>query len=133
MPQFIRLVRSVLLNFLELTKVLSANPEQAADKIEDLRVLLLNAHQLLNEYRPHQGRETLLQRMEERVKTLHKRIQDAEADKARVNELLTSLGGLDESLAGMDAGMLNADHDRHEKQLQHARRTWSALNGIELG
>jgi mediator of RNA polymerase II transcription subunit 7 len=60
-------IRSMLLNFLELIAILSRDPSQAQNKIQDMTVLFLNAHHMINEYRPHQARETLILMMEEQV------------------------------------------------------------------
>ncbi|KAI5299465.1 hypothetical protein KEM56_003220 [Ascosphaera pollenicola] len=58
----------LLFNFLELTALL-ASP-QASDsegKVEDLRVLMLNAHHLLNAYRAHQARESVIGLLERQI------------------------------------------------------------------
>lgn len=66
-----RLLRSLLLNFLELTGVLSVNPDRFAEKVEHIQTILVNIHHLLNEYRPHQSRESLIMLLEEQLE--HKR------------------------------------------------------------
>ncbi|CAG0919723.1 unnamed protein product [Notodromas monacha] len=52
---------SVLVNFLDLLDLLMKCPEAAKrkEKIEDITVLFLHMHQLVNEFRPHQARENL--------------------------------------------------------------------------
>lgn len=56
-----KLNHSILVNFLDLLDVLIKAPEspKRTEKIEDLNLLLIHTHHLINEFRPHQARETL--------------------------------------------------------------------------
>jgi len=52
---------SVLINFLDLLDMLIKCPEsdKRTEKLEDINLLFIHMHHLINEYRPHQARETL--------------------------------------------------------------------------
>ncbi len=56
-----KLNHSILVNFLDLLDILIKAPESSkrAEKIEDLTLLFIHMHHLINEFRPHQARETL--------------------------------------------------------------------------
>lgn len=56
-----KLNHSLLVNFLDLIDILINAPESSrrTEKIDDLTLLFVHIHHLLNEYRPHQARETL--------------------------------------------------------------------------
>ncbi|KAH9489036.1 Mediator of RNA polymerase II transcription subunit 7 [Bulinus truncatus] len=56
-----KLNHSILVNFLDLLDVLIRAPEspKRAEKLEDINLLFINMHHLINEFRPHQARETL--------------------------------------------------------------------------
>ncbi|KAL1139276.1 hypothetical protein AAG570_006262 [Ranatra chinensis] len=56
-----KLNHSLLVNFLDLLDLLVRCPEspKRAEKVEDLSLLFIHIHHLLNEFRPHQARETL--------------------------------------------------------------------------
>ncbi|KAL3265780.1 hypothetical protein HHI36_009978 [Cryptolaemus montrouzieri] len=57
---------SLLANFLDLLDLLVNCPDspKRAEKIDDLSLLFIHIHHLLNEFRPHQARETLRVMME---------------------------------------------------------------------
>ncbi|KAI0483815.1 mediator complex, subunit Med7 [Xylaria cf. heliscus] len=89
-----RLAKSLLLNFLELTGLLATNPEAAEDKVTDIRDLFINFHHLINEYRPHQAREsliTLMQSQLDRTRAETNGIRDAKDHAERVLEGLGSI------------------------------------------
>jgi len=52
---------SILVNFLDLLDILIKAPDSAkrCEKIDDLTLLFIHMHHLINEFRPHQARETL--------------------------------------------------------------------------
>lgn len=56
-----KLNHSVLVNFLDLLEQLIKAPEseKRSEKISDLNLLFIHMHHLINEFRPHQARETL--------------------------------------------------------------------------
>lgn len=56
-----KLNHSLFANFLDLIDLLVNYPDspRRAEKIEDLSLLFVHIHHLLNEFRPHQARETL--------------------------------------------------------------------------
>jgi len=69
---------SILVNFLDLLDVLIRAPDsqRRLDKIDDLTLLFIHMHHLINEFRPHQARETLRVMLEkqkrERLETVEK-------------------------------------------------------------
>lgn len=56
-----KLNHSITASFLDLVDICSRNPESEARaaKIDDLTLLFIHMHHLVNEFRPHQARETL--------------------------------------------------------------------------
>lgn len=87
-----RIAKSLLLNFLELMGIMSVNPEQYAEKIQDLRTLFINFHHLLNEYRPHQARESLILMMEAQLARSKAETNGIESMKSKVEGILAGLG-----------------------------------------
>jgi len=56
-----KLNHSILVNFLDLIDILIKCPEspKREEKIDDINLLFIHMHHLINEFRPHQARETL--------------------------------------------------------------------------
>merc|ERR1712098_936440 len=56
-----KLNHSILVNFLDLIDILIKCPEspKREEKIEDINLIFIHMHHLINEFRPHQARETL--------------------------------------------------------------------------
>ncbi|KAL4800650.1 MED7 protein-domain-containing protein [Aspergillus venezuelensis] len=87
----LKISKSLLLNFLEFVGILSVAPDQFEPKVEDIRNLFINAHHLLNLYRPHQARESLIMMMEEQLKRTKKEIQQMDKLKDELTTVLDQL------------------------------------------
>ncbi|KAF3207139.1 Mediator of RNA polymerase II transcription subunit 7 [Orbilia oligospora] len=98
-----RLSKSLLLNYLELVGIMGISPEEYAEKVYHLRIHLINIHELINNYRPHQARETLISMMEEQLEKSRQETEDNRKACAKLKELLGSLSTFD---AG---GLLTSD------------------------
>ncbi|KAE8445081.1 hypothetical protein EG329_013796 [Mollisiaceae sp. DMI_Dod_QoI] len=86
-----KLAKSILLNFLELVGIMSVNAEDASAKIDDMGVLFKNFHYLLNEYRPHQARESLILMMQDQLDKSRAETQGIKDMKEKVEGILEGL------------------------------------------
>ncbi|KAF4998339.1 hypothetical protein FGRMN_3219 [Fusarium graminum] len=123
-----RLAKSLLLNFLELSGILSHNPSQAEAKVQDLRTLFINFHHILNEYRPHQARESVIALMQEhldrtRTETMAIRTQ---VDKAR--RVLDGLGSLSVPDVPKALGQQTEEENWEELAKQREADVWSVTD-----
>ncbi|ETV97264.1 hypothetical protein H310_09627 [Aphanomyces invadans] len=73
--------RSLMYSFLELIDVLILNPTKFNAKLDDIEQLFLNMHNLINAYRPHQARETL-------IDLLKQQIQDRRDASAEIRQIV---------------------------------------------
>ncbi|KAF8429645.1 MED7 protein-domain-containing protein [Tirmania nivea] len=90
----LRLSKSLLLSYLELISVLSLNPTMSEHKLQDLKAIMINMHHLINEYRPHQARETLILMMEEQVERCRRERDENLKAKETVKGVLRALEGV---------------------------------------
>jgi mediator of RNA polymerase II transcription subunit 7 len=130
-----KIARSILLNFLELVGVLAVNPAQYEEKIADLRILYANAHHLINEYRPHQARETLILMMEDQLERAKTEVDGIKGMKQKISDVLGGMGKM--TLDSPDSAPVDSDavprppspeHKRREEQ----RQIWRTLNEEDL-
>lgn len=97
-------------------------------------MLLFNAHQIVNEYRPHQAREGLIELLEERVRL---RREETERLKGKVDGVWGVLKEMGEEGGGLAAerepdGDGVGDSDRKEEawKREEERRIWATLDGV---
>jgi mediator of RNA polymerase II transcription subunit 7 len=126
------LARSIILSFIELVGILSVNPLLYAEKNEHIKRLFENAHHLINEYRPHQARESLIMMMEKQIQTKREEIGKVKSMKEKVDTLLGGLGKDDTNgtlaLSHEESGPASAEDLWKREQ----RAVWAALDE-ELG
>ncbi|KAI9800889.1 MAG: Mediator of RNA polymerase II transcription subunit 7 [Piccolia ochrophora] len=131
-----KIAKSLLFNFLELVGVLSVDPSQYAPKIDHLRTLFINFHHLLNEYRPHQARETLILMMEEQLAKCREETRSVRALKEKVEAVLDGIadevdgavGSKGEGVGGKGGGgKARGDTREMGRRKREARRVWEAL------
>ena len=108
---------------------MSVSPEQFESKVEDLRNLFINAHHLLNLYRPHQARESLIMMMEEQLNHSREEMRQMDKVKAEVESVLEQLQaeGSRVSATGSEDDTDQAKALK-EKADEHSRLIWDLLD-----
>ncbi|XP_071506449.1 mediator of RNA polymerase II transcription subunit 7-A-like [Diadema antillarum] len=88
---------SVLVNFLDLldTLITCPNSPRREEKLDDMNLLFIHMHHLINEFRPHQARETLRVMMEVQKR---QRLETAERFQRHLEKVTEILQGCFTSL-----------------------------------
>lgn len=97
---------SILVNFLDLLDILIKSPGsmKREEKLEDLKLLFVHMHHLINEYRPHQARETLRVMMEVQKRQRLETAERFQKHLERVVEMIHGcLASLPDDLPQMDS------------------------------
>lgn len=100
---------------------MSTNPEQYTEKVEDLRTLFINFHHLLNEYRPHQARESLILMMQEQVERSRRETQGIREVRVRVEGVIEGLG------RGKVVGVVDGSVEMDGDGVVEGRDVWEEL------
>ncbi|KAK8210591.1 mediator of RNA polymerase II transcription subunit 7 [Phyllosticta capitalensis] len=87
-----RMTQSLLLNFLEYVGLMSINPSEWSNKFKDLDTLLINCHSLINEYRPHQARASLIMMMEDQLRRKKEEVEGVKKMGEKIEAVLAGLG-----------------------------------------
>ncbi|KAF2009696.1 mediator of RNA polymerase II transcription subunit 7 [Aaosphaeria arxii CBS 175.79] len=127
-----RLLRSALLSYLELLGVMAQDPasERKNEKIKDLLTLFANMHRLVNEYRPHQARETLIHLMEEQLRKKKAEIQGVADMKQKVDDALAELAKNAPGPATKSAADETSKASQEERRKDNQRQMWQAMDEI---
>ncbi|XP_034037276.1 mediator of RNA polymerase II transcription subunit 7 [Thalassophryne amazonica] len=103
-----KLNMSILVNFLDLLDILIKSPGniKREEKLEDLKLLFVHMHHLINEYRPHQARETLRVMMEVQKR---QRLETAERFQKHLERVVEMIQGCLASLPDVIPQMQRQD------------------------
>lgn len=107
-----KLNMSILINFLDLLDILIKSPGsiKREEKLEDIKLLFVHMHHLINEYRPHQARETLRVMMEVQKRQRLETAERFQKHLERVVEMIQGcLASLPDDLPQMDGAECSSD------------------------
>jgi mediator of RNA polymerase II transcription subunit 7 len=130
-----KLTKSLLLNFLELTTILTDNPGERREKMEDIRRIVINVHALINMYRPHQARESVKEMLEGMLEDGNREMEECDAQKARVQEYLKEVQSYRSEAAQENGHVNGVGHtengiNQEDEQILEARKLWHVINEI---
>lgn len=123
-----KLLHSLLIQFLELVGIMGISPDQFPAKTEDIRVILINLHHLLNEYRPHQSRESLILLMEEQLEKKRKEIEELKSTNEDIQNKIKMLGQKFDKIL-LDAEEVGTQDDKSKEE----KKTFQQLQWQLLG
>lgn len=130
-----RLTKSLVLNFLELMTIMTANPMERTEKIQDIRRLMINVHAVINMYRPHQARESVRERLQGMLEDGEREIELCNAAKDQVRQFLAEVEQMkdrseegDHDMNGSKEHVVRAEVD--DEQVREARRLWGTIHEI---
>ncbi|KAH7347131.1 mediator of RNA polymerase II transcription subunit 7 [Plectosphaerella cucumerina] len=125
-----RMAKSLLLNFLELIGIMGIAPEDASSKTDDLRTLLMNFHHALNEYRPHQARESAIALMQSHLDRTRAETAAIRTQVDRAKRVLEGLGSLEVLAAQTDGVPPEDDRKAHAEQTRYTREleAWASTD-----
>ncbi|KAL8944067.1 MAG: hypothetical protein Q9211_000732, partial [Gyalolechia sp. 1 TL-2023] len=121
----------LLLTFLALTDALAIEPDTWAPKWDEMRALFSEAHAIVNEYRPHQARETLIYMMEEQVERCKMETKACEEASQRVRRVLEEvekgerLDQLDAGTAGLEKQSKSGNEE--SLRMKSESRVWEVI------
>lgn len=99
-------------------------------KVDDLRSLFVNAHHLLNLYRPHQARESLILMMEQQLQRSREEIQQMDKVRLEIESLLDQLqteGGQVDSTKQSPEDT-DPSGDTTTSKMEKSRLVWNLLD-----
>ncbi|RMZ15074.1 hypothetical protein D0862_01831 [Hortaea werneckii] len=134
-PHLLALSRSLLTTFLHLVGAQSQNAEAWEESTRHLERIVGSMHELINAYRPHQARESLILEMEGRVEGMKGEVERIREGRGRVEGLLRELVGEEGGNGG--GGLTGEEVVKGEmgegveaKRRERQRGAWDALQEL---
>ncbi|CAF9909713.1 MAG: Mediator of RNA polymerase II transcription subunit 7 [Alectoria fallacina] len=133
--RLLSLTHQILLTFLSLTNALATNPSSYGPIWDELHELFQEINKVINGYRPHQARETLILMLEEQLERVRGETKGVGEAVGRAREVIETLGkegqkGTDQDLE--TDKMHGAVIQQSTKEQRMEKRTWEVL-GREVG
>ncbi|KAH8723023.1 mediator of RNA polymerase II transcription subunit 7 [Phaeosphaeriaceae sp. PMI808] len=127
-----RFLRSILVAYIELLGIVAVNPtsEHKDQKLKDILTMVTNMHALINEYRPHQARETLIREMERQLERKQKEIEGVRKMKDKVGQVLEGFGREVPSDKSEDKSQETVMKSESEKKREIQRQAWQAMDEL---
>jgi mediator of RNA polymerase II transcription subunit 7 len=129
-----RFNRSIILTYIELLGIVALDPtsEHKDAKLKHILTMVTNMHALINEYRPHQARETLINIMQEQVERKKREIEGVQKMKERVRDVLE---GFEKEVDAWNGSVDSDNTEHHGSEAEDKRRTvqremWNAMDEI---
>ena len=128
--RLLSLTHKLLLAFLSLTNALATNPAGYAPIWDELHELFQEINKVINGYRPHQARETLILMLEEQLERVRGETRGVREAVGRAKEVIETLGKEDRGGVGRggEAEQLreSLNHGSRKEELME-KRIWEVL------
>lgn len=130
-----RFNRSIIIEFISLLGIIALDPksEHKDKKLKHILTLVCNMHALINEYRPHQARETLIRIMEEQVGRKKAEVQGIRDMHGKVEAVLEGFGKAVNGETGQEREAVKCEDEvwtEENKKREIQRGAWDALDEI---
>ncbi|KAF1925956.1 mediator of RNA polymerase II transcription subunit 7 [Didymella exigua CBS 183.55] len=130
-----RFNRSLIIEYIRLLGIIALDPTSPGknEVLKHILNLVCNMHSLINEYRPHQARETLIRIMEEQVARKKKEIEGVKGMREKVRSALDGFGKAVQATGEVESGETGEvlKKDGQDDARKHAQRdTWDALDEV---
>lgn len=104
--------------------------EAKLEKFQDISTIVKNMHALINEYRPHQARETLINMMEEQLERKRAEVDGIKRMKEKVEETFVefSKNAPESEASAITDGLHGVAAD--EKRGSSQRRMWQGMGEL---
>ncbi|KAL9021810.1 MAG: hypothetical protein Q9185_001045 [Variospora sp. 1 TL-2023] len=128
--RLLQTTRQLLVAFLSLTHSLATDPDTWAPKWDEMKALFSEAHAIVNEYRPHQARETLIHMMEEQMEKCKLETKACKEACEKVEKVLEEVENADTMVQpqlGVQKGERSKAKQHQDSNTVNEKRVWDVI------